>query len=262
MRCLIGLFGLARSLPHTAVSIRWAFVDPLREAGFEVQSAGHFNVPETISNERSGERGIVPNRAETMLLDLDMSWNEPQTDEAVAQEMEGVRALPDAYGDGYRSAANLCQQLRSLERLWSLLQLFAPRPEDIVLLLRPDLMYLDRLDPARDLALLMQGKGDLIVPSWQSWGGLNDRFAFCTARSARIYASRIRLLTEACADMRTLHAEQFLRYIVACHRLRVGLTELRAVRVRADGQIAPNDRPMMTPDPTTAQSTTRDTAAA
>ncbi|MFL5256129.1 MAG: hypothetical protein ACJ8AI_25190 [Rhodopila sp.] len=126
--------------------------------------------------------------------------------------MDAVRALPDAYGDGYRSAANLCHQLRSLDRLWSLLRLFEPRADDIVLLLRPDLLYRDRLDCLRDLKLLSDGRGDLIVPAWQPWGGLNDRFAFCSVRAAHIYATRGRLLTTSCQDMRAVHAEQFLRY--------------------------------------------------
>jgi hypothetical protein len=116
-----------------------------------------------------------------------------------------------------------------------------------VLLLRPDLRYLDRLDPGRELSLLTGGRGDIIVPAWQDWGGLNDRFAFCTVRSAQIYATRSRLLTEAIGEMGCLHAEGFLRFVVACHGLRVGLTGLRAVRIRADGRVAGNDVGMMGP---------------
>ncbi|MBS0638756.1 MAG: hypothetical protein JSS43_02720 [Proteobacteria bacterium] len=245
MRCLIGFFGLTRSLPLTAGAIGWAFLDPLRAAGFEVRAAGHFNLPETISNRRSGEDGIVPDRAEAALLGLDVSWVEPQTDDAIATEMQVLRGYTDSYGDGYRSLANLCHQLRSLDRLWSLLSLFEPAANDIVLLLRPDLLYLDRLEPARDLAPLLAGRADLLVPGWQCWGGLNDRFAFCSARAARLYATRFRLLREACREMRGLHAEHFLHFVVACHGLRIGLTGLRAVRIRADGQVARNDQPML-----------------
>ena len=247
MRCLIGFFGITRSLPHTVESIRWAFLDPLRSAGIEVLTAGHFNLPAMITNPRSGEAGVVPDRSDAALLDLDLTWVEPQTDASICAEMAAIRPLGDIYDDGYRSVANLCQQLRSLDRLSSLLSLFEPTPDDIVLLLRPDLRYLDRLDPARDFALLTEGRGDIIVPAWQSWGGLNDRFAFCTARSARLYATRFRLLAEACAEMRGLHAEGFLRFVVACHGLRVGLTDMRAMRVRADGRIARNDHGMMLP---------------
>jgi hypothetical protein len=245
MRCLIGFFGLTRSLQDTAGAIRSRFYEPLRRAGVTTVRAGHFNLPETIDNPRSAEHGLMPDRYESQLLDLDLCWMEPQTHAPIAAEYAAARAFPDTFGDQYRSLANMCHQLRSLERLWSLLQLLGTSETDVVLLLRPDLLYLDSLDPATDLIPLLAGQIDIIVPSWQSWGGLNDRFAFCTAHTARIYATRIRLLIEACQEMRGMHAERFLKFVAECHGLRVGVTNLRAVRVRANGQIARNDASMM-----------------
>ena len=245
MRCLIGFFGLTRSLPHTAGAIRRHFYEPLRQAGITSLRAGHFNLPDRITNPRSEEFGIVPDRAESGLLELDLCWIEPQLGSAIAAEFTVARRFPDLFGDEYRSLANLCHQLRSLQRLWSLLQLLGVADGDLVLLLRADLLYLDRFDPAMHLAPLLEGRADLIVPDWQSWGGLNDRFAFCTARSARIYTTRLRLFTDACRERGGMHAETFLGFVAACHQLRVGLTDLRAVRVRADGRVAANDAPML-----------------
>jgi hypothetical protein len=245
MRCLIGFFGITRSLRHTAGAIRENLYEPLHQAGITTLRAGHFNLPDRITNPRSGEFEITPDRAESALLGLDLCWIEPQASDAIAAEFNVARGFPDLIGDQYRSLSNLCHQLRSLERLWSLLQLLGVADGDLVLLLRPDLLYLDRLDPAVHLAPLLEGRADLIVPGWQQWGGLNDRFAFCTARSARVYATRIRLFTDACRELRGMHAETFLRFIASCHRLRVGLIDLRAVRVRADGRIAANDAAML-----------------
>jgi hypothetical protein len=245
MRCLIGFFGITRSLRHTAGAIHANVYAPLREAGITTMRAGHFNLPERINNPRSGESNIVIDRSESALLALDLCWVEPQTSNAIAAEYDVARGFPDSFGDQYRSLANLCHQLHSLERLWSLLQLLGPADDDLVLLLRPDLLYLDRLDPAMHLAKLRDGRVDLIVPGWQNWGGLNDRFAFCTARTARIYATRLRLFVDACRELRGMHAETFLHFVASCYRLRVGLTDLRAVRVRGDGRIAANDAPMM-----------------
>lgn len=245
MRCLIGFFGITRSLRQTAGAIRANFYEPLREAGITTLRAGHFNLPERITNPRSGEFDIAPDRAESALLDLDLCWVEPQEADAIVTEFNIARRFPDAFGDQYRSLANLCHQLRSLERLWSLLLLLGVGENDLVLLLRPDLLYLDRLDPTTQLAPLLEGRTDLIVPRWQSWGGLNDRFAFCTARSAKVYATRLRLFVNACLELKGMHAETFLHFVAECHRLRVGLTDLRAVRVRSDARIASNDAAMM-----------------
>lgn len=245
MRCLIGFFGLARSLHHTAGAIEARLYEPLRQAGITTMRAGHFNLPDMINNPRSGEYDVVPGKADGRMLDLDLCWIEPQVPDAIAAEYNAARKFPDRFGDQYRSLANMCHQLRSLERLWSLLQLLGAAEAELVLLLRPDLLYLDSLEFARDLQPLLDGRVDLIVPGWQSWGGLNDRFAFCSARTARIYATRIRLFIESCHELQGMHAETFLKFVAECHGLRIGLTGLRAVRVRANGQIAGNDAAMM-----------------
>ncbi len=245
MRCMIGFFGMTRSLRRTAGAIRSGFYEPLEDAGITSLRAGHFNLPETIVNPRSGEFGIAPDRRESGLLDLDLCWIEPQTRDSIAKEFEFARQFPDAFGDRYRSLANLCHQLHSLERLWSLLELLGVNEDDLVLLLRPDLLYLDRLDPAEDLMPLLDGSAELIVPGWQSWGGLNDRFAFCTGRAARIYATRVRLFGDACQQMGGMHAESFLRFVAERHGLKIGTTDLRAVRLRANNRIAANDIPMI-----------------
>lgn len=247
MRCLIGFFGITRSLRHTAGSIRACFDEPLRAAGITTLRAGHFNLPAMIDNPRSGERQVASDPADSALLDLDLCSVEPQLETSIAPFFTAARRFPDRFGDNYRSLANMCQQLHSLQRLWELLRQFDPAEGDVVLLLRPDLLYVDRLDPYRDLGTLRAGQADLIVPSWQSWGGLNDRFAFCSPRAARIYATRNRLFVDACQEMGGMHAEAFLAFVATCHDLRVGLTDLRALRVRANGQVAANDLAMRQP---------------
>lgn len=245
MRCLIGFFGLARSLRHTAGAIHAGFYDPLRWAGIATLRAGHFNLPASIDNPRSGERAIVPDPAESALLHLDLCWIEPQQDTAIAGEMAVARGFPDSFCDEYRSLANLCHQLHSLARLWSLMLLLGVADDDLVLLLRPDLLYLDVLDPKRHLAPLLDGHADLIVPGWQSWGGVNDRFAFCTARAARLYTNRIRMFQSACEAMGRMHPESFLARTVRDNGLRIATTGFRAARLRANGQIPANDLGMV-----------------
>jgi hypothetical protein len=244
-RCLIGYFGLARLTAATAPAIETSVIAPLREAGFDILRAGHFNRPPVLDNPRSGEHGASPDSDPVQALALDACEQEPQTDAVIADALAIAQRYPDAFDDGYRSLRNLCHQLRSLDRLWSLLTAFRPAPDDIVLLLRPDLLYLDRLDVARDVGVLRAGHADLVVPGWQSWGGLNDRFAFATPHAARIYATRFRLIEDGCNASGTLHAESFLAFIAALHGLRVARTGMRAVRLRANGDIAGNDLRML-----------------
>ncbi|HET9019990.1 MAG TPA: hypothetical protein VFN46_10400 [Acetobacteraceae bacterium] len=219
----------------------------MRQAGFDIRRAGHFNLPGQITNPRSGEHGIIPDRHEAALLDLDLSWIERQDEAAIASQFHLATAFPDAFGDGYNSLRNLCHQLRSLDRLWSLIELMDAAPDTVVAFLRPDLLYLDRLEVAETLAPLIEGRCDLVVPIWQGWGGINDRFAFANAGAARIYATRWRLFADACLTMGTMHSERFLDFVVRSQGLRTRGTHLRAVRMRADGRIAGNDAAMIAP---------------
>lgn len=245
MRCLIGYYGLARLLAVTAPTIAAAFIDPLRQAGIPVLRAGHFNIPAALDNPRTGERGALAQADPAALLGLDVCEQEPQTDAMIAGTLSLVRQYPNSFGDEYRSAGNLCHQLRSLDRLWGLLCRFQPQPDDVVLLLRPDLVYLDALNPVRDLGVLITGQADLIVPGWQSWGGLNDRFAFMTSYAARLYATRFQMIKDGCAAGGTLHAETFLAFTIAAHGLRVAHTHLRGLRLRTNGDFARNDLIML-----------------
>ncbi len=172
---------------------------------------------------------------------------EPQRQEHIASAFAIASLFDDRFGDEYRSLANLCQQLYSLGRLWSLLQVLEPTDDDCFLLLRPDLFYADKLDPLADLAPLWEGRADLIVPEWQAWGGLNDRFAFCTRRGAEAYATRLRSLIDMCLEMGGVHSETMLAMVARREGLRVAHTGLRAMRVRANGLIAGNDLNMMPP---------------
>ena len=245
MRCIFGYFGITRSLRYTIQSIQAGFYEPLDRAGIPRVSAGHFNLPATINNPRSGELDIPADRCESDGLGLDLRWIEPQAERNIHACFTIASLFPDHFGDEYRSLANLCQQLYSLDRLWSLLSLFEPAADDYFLLLRPDLLYLDKFDPLADLAPLIEGRADLIVPAWQGWGGLNDRFAFCTRRGAELYATRIRSMIDVCTTMGGVHSERMLAMVAHQAGLRVAHTPIRAARVRANGLIAGNDREMM-----------------
>src|SRR5215831_5982228 len=91
MRCVIGFFGITRSLQHTAEAIRTGFYQPLENAGSSLLRVGHFNLPETIINPRSGEFGIAADRRESGLLDLDLCWIEPQRYDLIARQLEFAR---------------------------------------------------------------------------------------------------------------------------------------------------------------------------
>ena len=237
----IGFFGITRSLRHTSAGIARNIVAPLRRAGLGPRCFAHVHVPEAIDNRRSGEAGCAVDPTEAKLLGCETLIQEPQRLALVAEDHAFCSSFPDRFGDGYASVRNLCFQLRSLRMLWASM---ADRvgEDDWVLFLRPDLDYLDPLDPHAAMACLDREGCDWGVPRWHGWGGLNDRMALCRgAAAAGVYARRGTAIREATALLDGLHGETLLAYVAGQNAIRVGDFRMRAIRVRADGRPAPQD---------------------
>lgn len=242
---IVGFFGLTRSLRFTVDSIQSHVLQPLNKLGIPIVRIGHFNIPDRIDNPRSNESGLGVDVDEHLLLNLDHVVLERQNDALIANRLAVARGYPDPFGDGYTSIKNLCHQLRSLERLWSLVTSLKPSSDALVLFLRADLLVIDRLNLERDVVPLASGLVDLIVPGWQGWGGLNDRLAFCSMAAAKHYVGRGACIPEACAHIGALHAETLLSFAVSVAGLKTGFTAMRALRMRANGEIAPMDLAML-----------------
>lgn len=236
-RCFVGLYGLNRSLRWTWRSLKRNFIEPLYSVGLRPVVACHFHVPEVISSIRSGELGAPVRDRGHHNLPVTAIWQEPQWLELLPP---GLRALTKPMFDAdseeiCQSRRNLLFQLRSLSQLWSMLCTLGANESDIFFLLRPDLQYLDELSVDQVLEPLTSGQVDVITSDWHQWGGLNDRFAFCSWRGARAIATRIELAQQFALEHGHLHAEKLLHATVVSHGLRHRLTSLRAMRVRADG---------------------------
>jgi hypothetical protein len=239
-RIFLGFFGITRSLRHTIGSIRDNIYAPLARSGMGASRYGHFHLPEMIDNRRSGEAALPVDPLEYQLLELDHHQQDPQEPSLIAAPLAIARQYPDPYQDNYVSMRNLCFQLRSLHRLWDAI---APAltDSDWVVFLRPDLFYLHQLDVAALIDRMAGDGADLAVPAWQSWGGLNDRFAIANARGARFYATRLHLLRDALEAIPSFRAERLLAYAAARESLVVGQLSARALRIRANGHAAGND---------------------
>lgn len=233
-RCLVGLYGLNRSLRWTAGSILKNIVEPLRLAGADILFAAHLNEPGRVQDARTGEAGIPITRRGVDRLNLDALMFEKQEESRLPRSLLAVvKGLPDDPYQPRQTMINLLWQLYSLDQLWNLVQILPDR-HDAYIFLRPDMEYLDRLD----VGLLLEqihGGTDLITASWGQWGGLNDRFAICSPKGAEIYARRIGFAERFCEENGYLNAEQLLKSVAEWRGLGLGYTSLRALRVRATG---------------------------
>jgi len=188
-----------------------------------------------MPDERTREFGIPITRRGVDLLNLDAMIFERQEESRLqASTLQAIDSLPASPQlEPRQGMINLLFQLYSLNQMWNLVQAL-PERRDVYIFLRPDMEYLDSLD----VDLLMKqirGGADLITASWGQWGGLNDRFAFCSPKGAEIYARRIGLVQRFCEENGHLNAEELLKSVAHWNQLALEYTSLRAFRVRANG---------------------------
>ena len=64
---------------------------------------------------------------------------------------------------------NFLHQRYSLQQLWRICRMLGEDQFELLILLRPDLRYLDRLPIKRILLAICEANFDVITPSWQRW---------------------------------------------------------------------------------------------
>lgn len=235
--CEIVFFGVDRRLDLTSPSIHKCVITPAKKR-FHVSFSGHLWALKEIENPRSKESGLVSGpRLSLLPSEGDYVVEEPM-DVAMKPDFNEIAAYGDYYQDGFRSLRNLYSQLTSLRRATDRA---VCRAADVVVFIRPDLMYHDALDLALARAACA-APGTVFLPHWQSHGGLNDRFALCVGtEAAQAYGRRLLVAQQFCARFGALHAERLLSFAIGSAGLRVRRLRARASRTRIDGRIKDED---------------------
>ena len=238
LKIAVAHFGIIRSLEHTIASIEKNVLGPARRTG-DVKIFAHLYDQTTIDNPRSGEFGRLDTGAAMRMKIDDLQQEKPSACSRV-WDIERFKAWGDSWDDDFRSLSNLVHQLHSLDRVTDRVLDYQP---DICIFARPDLRYIDSLGKALKLAAKTETP-HIYVPSWQSFGALNDRFAICREPEAiRAYGKRIHLAEHFFQTYQTpIHSERFLAFAINSAAIPVTPISARASRVRIDGSIPGADQ--------------------
>ncbi len=236
---VVCFFGIDRALEYTSWAITQNILKPLISAGMDVTVVGHFNSVRTINSSNSRESSVSRSRDSIRFLDCDVLWIEPQTPDHIEAELKqlGSAQWKEDLPQFKNALRNLLYQLHSLSRCRDILEMTGLDQANLFLILRADLRYRDQLRVFDMLHRLGSGECDLIVPDWQAWGGLNDRFAFLNKRALLPILGRRREVESFAKEHGYLHAEELLQFTADKHNLKVGFTSLRAQRIRSGGRI-------------------------
>jgi len=230
-RIAIGFFGITRSLKWTLPSIQNNIIDPARKLG-DVRVFAHLYQQKHVLNPRSGEdHALDPH--EHQLLQCDEIKLEAPGVCLVTANYEWVLSHGDAFHDEGKSLSNLIHQLHSLQEVGQMMDSWKP---DLFLLTRPDLMYHDDFTEIINKQLKSSPKS-ITLPNWQWYGGYNDRFAVCGPVAGSAYTNRINLIPEYLKKTGgPLPAERFLAFNLHKMKLNLDFCNLRASRMRANGE--------------------------
>lgn len=232
MKIGIGFFGLPRNTDLTFASIQEYILRPAASLGTVIPRY-HLYQQARVLNSRSGEDAELDPR---QYSHFGAFQGELQSPEGVAERcgLAAIAARGDAWGDDSQSLRNLLLQLHSLRCVTRQLEALSP---DIVVFVRPDLRYHHSFEPGLR-AMLEGGTHTVRLPFWQWAGGYNDRFAICGKEAFAAYGTRIEQIQAYLETYpgKPLHAERLLRFALDRELLAVRRLDVRATRVRVNGE--------------------------
>ncbi|MBN1772642.1 MAG: hypothetical protein JXB32_15335 [Deltaproteobacteria bacterium] len=226
MKVAVALFGIPRGYQITIPPIR-KFIASL-ELSCSVHVRYHLNRVARVDNPLSHEHYLLPETAFDWCAEF-QGEIEPQPPVPPEFDWNLVLSRPDPNRDGYKSARNLLHQLHSLGRVTAMVEEVQP---DAVLFLRADLLYHSFPEPPL-LEILAARPRLCIVPEWQWWYGINDRFAFCGREIYSAWGRRGELVPRFLQRRRGgLHGERLLGDALRAAGARIRTTPIRATRIR------------------------------
>ena len=235
------IYGLNRSLGTTVYSIKKKILQPVVSIADEAHFYAAFNVTATgdFSSQRSGERlAHIGDDQKDLLPEFNIQLVD-QDDFDSQFDLAEVLTNGDHYQDNGGSVLNMMRALNALKICYNSIPLNA-RDSFPTIFLRPDLDIIDDID--LEFLLSFAKDSSVLVPGWQFFGGVNDRFAIAApGNPSAVYANRISTVFQYLSlTDRSFHSENYLFDVLTLRRLKIlPIVQTRFVRVRAGQSFHP-----------------------
>lgn len=232
MKIAIAFYGIPRSTIKSYPSIEEKIINTLPD-GAETKIFYHLYDQAAISNKRSGENSPIEKSAYSPFLTHNGFLEVPG--ECLEKwPLEQIKEYGDTWNDNFQSLSNLMHQLNSLFEVTKLVEDFDP---DIVIFLRPDLIYHDT-PPHDAYSFILKAGRAIFIPDWQWWGGYNDRFSICNKESYKTYGKRITQALQFCeTQKKSLNSEELVKFVIDKANISVYPLSIKASRARVDGTV-------------------------
>jgi hypothetical protein len=222
-KCAIIIYGLNRSITKTHESIEKYILNVLKENNIRYDIFVHTYKLDTLySNERNKEKPTHIDYKEMYILN---PYEMEVDDQNEVDKDHGhyVEYTKHVRGGDINIVKNYTRALFSLNKAFNMVD---KKNYDGCLIMRPDSFFTEPLNVNH----LIDAFDNNIVytPSFDEWGGLNDRFAFGSFEKITKYATRYNLFLNHLKSKAFTNAEQWLKKLYPS----VKKTQIRFVRKR------------------------------
>lgn len=231
MKIGIIFFGLPRHTQTTYPSIEQFIFNELAEHEVFIESC--FSYQAHISNAHSNENIVLDKENYTPFDQFPHLFISPDSllDQAL---YEKVLKFGDKWKDNGKSLQNLLIQLNCIKKAY----LRCKKNDcDFYFFVRPDLLIEDTIPIKAYLTQYVNSK-TLMLPSWQWFKGINDRFAVTSKLAADTFGLRYDEALSYCEiNNQPLHSEAFLFHQLTKNNVKIKTCSAKMYRVRANGKI-------------------------
>lgn len=145
----------------------------------------------------------------------------------------------DAFNDNFVSVKNALCAYHSQSVLAKMIGAYEQTHNfkyDAVLALRPDTAIMRPIDLPDNLNQIRSENNTIWLPSFQPWGGYNDRAAYGSREVMSIYLNRGNAFRDGQYSPRTI-SEPLVKRMVDEHHMKVEMSSIRVLRVRQNGHV-------------------------
>ncbi|CAM9173313.1 unnamed protein product, partial [Chrysoparadoxa australica] len=239
-------YGLARSTSYTLDSLNEHIFGPVRKTNGRIgyDTFVHtFVLNNYVVNDRAGETqasDYLAHKHDYRLLNATRQMVTSQED--FDKEMDDNANFYEFFSQRYwyREASakrNIYRARHSLSMVWSVMESYATEMKvhyDAVVLLRPDVMFLRDLDVVERLPL---PETTLFAPAFDTYRGVNDRFAYGDWAAMHAYTHRYETMAPPRQPVKLYNTEQFLKLHLERLKVNVKQCDMLFSRVRMNGRI-------------------------
>lgn len=232
MKIAVCFVGVTRNYSkHTLDSIQKNLFDVVARRDPHFKKFAHFNKLEVLTNERTGEKGVVLDPEEYKLLNCDAV---ELTDQALVDQridFEYLKQFGNTWKDNFGTLKNVLRQLYSLNSIADILERQNTK-FDLVIYSRICLRFYKPIEIPRTIR-----PRTLYTPWFERFHGLNDRFAMGDMETMLLFCRRQAMARDFIAETGLpMGGENYLLWYARKKGLQTRhLTSMNFSRVRADG---------------------------